>query len=329
MQPLKFPDEALAQSYTIALTALGEIAEAYYSLGSLDDARHVLRTALQFAEEKGVPRQTHLKLVLQYAKTLVVNYFLTNQDAGLVFSAVLHARQLAEAAQDQQSSADALSLLGQAHYYGTFNASATLTSQEGTYQEALDYHQQALERREALQDTRGISESLFFIGLVHERGGAHDLAHAYYSKALHVADHHGHSPEKAEPARHLAGLAWVQGNLDQALTFALQALTFRKAAGFQPFLPFDHLLIGDIYLARGDAANALLYAQQANALAKVYDQKRALVFSLLSLGDIQVAQKEVSQARDRFEEALAIGWELQIPLAITRAGSRLERLARE
>ena len=329
MQQSTCADQALVRSYTIALTALGEIAEAFYNLGSLDDAQHVLRIALQLVEEREVQWQTRLKLVLQHAKILVVDYFLTNQDADLMFSTILHAKQLAEAAQDQQSSADALSLLGQAHYYDTLNASATLTSQQGIYQEALKYHQQALEQRETLQDTRGISESLFFIGLVHERERTHDLAYAYYTKALHIADQHGHTAEKAEPTRHLAGLAWVKGELDQALSSALQALTFRKTAGFKPFLPFDHLLISDIYLAQGDTANALLYAQYAYALAKGTGQKRALVFSLLSLGEILTAQKEVSQARASFEEALVIGRELQVPLAVTRASSHLERLAQE
>jgi hypothetical protein len=61
--------------------------------------------------------------------------------------------------------------------------------------------------------------------------------------------------ERCEPTRHLAGLAFEEGKLDQALTSALQALSLREAAGFRPSLPFDHLPLSEIYQARGDNAS--------------------------------------------------------------------------
>ena len=60
----------------------------------------------------------------------------------------------------------------------------------------------------------------------------------------------------------------MRGDLDQALTHALRALSFREAGGFRPYQSFDHLSLMDIYLKKGDTANADLHMQQASTLAE-------------------------------------------------------------
>ncbi len=322
--------EEFTKHYTIAIDALCEIARAYTDLGRVGDAQHLLRTTLQLTEEASeVEPQDRLKLLLLYAKVLIVDQLFTHRDTDLLFSTILHAKQIAEAAHDQQGRADALSLLGQAHYFATVFNSSILDSPQGKYDEALAYQQQALELREALHDTRGISESHFCIGNVYERWQQYDLAQQHYTKARQVAEESGHLYEKTEPSRHLAMLALNKRDLDQALTYALQALSFREAARFRPFLPLDHLLLSSIYLAKGETANALLQAQKASALAEELGSKGALVLSLLSLGDIQVAQKEEARARANYEQALALAQEVQFALAIARASEGLERITKQ
>jgi hypothetical protein len=71
-----------------------------------------------------------------------------------------------------------------------------------------------------------------------------------------------------------------EGNLEQALTLALQALALREEAQFRPYLPLDHLLIRDIYLAKGDIANAQLHTQQASALAEEMGLQTLVSFML-------------------------------------------------
>jgi hypothetical protein len=60
----------------------------------------------------------------------------------------------------------------------------------------------------------------------------------------------------------------MKGNLDEALSLALQALELREAARFKPYQPLDHLLLRDIYQVKGDTANAQLHEQRASALAE-------------------------------------------------------------
>jgi hypothetical protein len=69
----------------------------------------------------------------------------------------------------------------------------------------------------------------------------------------------------------------------------LQALSLREEAGFKPYLPLDHLLLRDIYLARGDTANAQLHTERASALADEMGLT-TLVASMPNIREILAAQ---------------------------------------
>jgi tetratricopeptide (TPR) repeat protein len=295
MQPSIPTNETFSQHYTTAVDALCEIARAYYTLGRSADAQHLLGTSLQLLRASETTPYHRLKLLLLYGQVLVVDHLLTRGDADRMFSTILDAKQVAEATQDQPAIADALSLLGQAHYFATVVASLkqgispNSPDVQRNYDQALAYQQQALELREALHDTRGISESYFQIGVIYERWQHYDRSQDYYTKARQIADQYDHRFEKTEPARHVAFAALREGNLEQALTLALQALALREAAQFRPYLPLDHLLLRDIYLAKGDTANAQLHTQQAAALAEEMGL-RTLVSSMINIRDMLAAQ---------------------------------------
>lgn len=275
MQSPALAHDTLTAHYTTASDTLARVARVYYFAGRLDAAQKVLRAALALLDAPEATPQQRLTLLLLYGQVLVVDHFLTRgESAELAFATILQARQLAEATHDQQALADALSLLGQAHYFASIVANRrqglplTSTPGDGTYDQALLYQQQALELREALQDTRGMSESYFQIGVVYERWQQYARSQDCYTKARQIADQHDHAFEKTEPARHVAFQALREGNLDQALDLALQALALREAARFRPYLPLDHLLLRDIYLAKGDTVQAQLHAQHAQTLAE-------------------------------------------------------------
>lgn len=274
MQSLTPTNDTFTRYYTTAIDALYEIARAYFFLGRLDDALHLLSTSLQMIEVSEVGPQDRLKLLLLYGRVLTVDHLLHRGDTDLMFSIILRAKQIAEAAEAQQGLADALSLLGQAHCNATTIAivkSGALPfgpQGQGKYKEALAYQQQALDLLETLHDTRGISEAHFGIGLVYQFWQQNELAQEHFTKAIQVAEESGHILEQAEPNRHLTFDALFQGDLDQALIHALRALSFREAGGFKPYQPLDHLSLRDIYLRKGDTAKAHFHMQQASILAE-------------------------------------------------------------
>jgi tetratricopeptide (TPR) repeat protein len=298
MQPSVFMNDELTRYYTAAIDALCEIARTSFFLGRLGDALHVLRTSLHMTEAGEVAQEDRLKLLLLYGKILTVDHLLHRGETDLLFSTILQAQQIAEAAQDQQGEASALSLLGQAHCNATTTAivkSGALpfgTQGQGKYGEALAYQQQALRLQEALHDTRGISESHFCIGLVYQFWQQNELAREHFTRAIQVAEQYGHVLEQAEPNRHLTFDALFKGDLDQALTHARRALSFREAGGFRPYQPFDHLSLWDIYLKKGDTANAQFHMQQASTMASEMGFS-TLVSSVINSTNRLGAQKEV------------------------------------
>lgn len=266
--------EEFIKYYAAAIDALHEIANTYFFLGRLGDGLRLLHMSLQIIEAGEVAPEDRLKPLLLYGKLLTVDHLINRGATDLMFSTILRAKQIAEEAEVQQGIADALSLLGQAHCNATTVAiikSGAMpfgTQGQGKYEQALAYQQQALKLREELHDSRGISESHFCIGLVYQFWQQNDLAREHFIKAIQVAEQSGHILEQAEPHRHLTFDALFNGNQDQALTHARQALAFREASDFRPYQPFDHLTLRDIYLKKGDAANAEFHMQQASALAE-------------------------------------------------------------
>jgi hypothetical protein len=118
-----------------------------------------------------------------------------------------------------------------------------------------------------------------------------ELAREHFIKAIQVAEQYGHILEQAEPNRHLTFDALFRGDLDQALTHARRALSFREAGGFRPYQPFDHLSLWDIYLKKGDTTNAQFHMQQASTLASEMGLS-TLVSSVINTTNRLEAQKE-------------------------------------
>ena len=274
MQPSISTNDDLTRYYTAAIDTLCEIAHLSFFLGRVRNALHVLHVSLQLKDAGPIAQKDHLKLLLLYGKVLTVDHLLHRDEPDLLFSTLLQAQRIAEATQDRQGLADALSLLGQAHCNATTVAimkSGALpfgTQGEGKYEEALAYQQEALGLQEALHDTRGISESHFCIGLVYQFWQQNELAREHFRRAIQVAEAFGYVLEQAEPHRHLTVDALFTGDLEAALTHGRLALSFREAAGFRPYQPFDHLMLWDIYQKSGDATKAQFHLQQASALAE-------------------------------------------------------------
>lgn len=296
MQSPDLLHESLREHYTTAADALAAIGRAYYYDGQLAEARSLLGTALELLGAPALIARQRLKLTLLYGQVGLVEYFLMRgPDAEPVFAAIRQAQQLAEASQDQQGLADALGLHGQAHYFASVVASRAQgrpvsgVPGDGQYDNALRYQERALELRQALGDTRGQSESCFQIGVVYERWSQYARSQEYYRRAYELAAQGDHRFEMTEPARHFAIQALGAGDLDQALDRALHALALREAAGFRPYLPLDHLLLRDIYLARSDTVQAERHAQAAQALAETIGLQ-ALVASMPNIRDALAAR---------------------------------------
>jgi tetratricopeptide (TPR) repeat protein len=267
-------DNSMTHTYTMMLDALYKIVHTYLYRGRLAAALRIVQATQPMLDAEEVARRDRLKLLLLYGQVLVVDLLLGHSEPDLLFATARQVKEGADELGDQSLIADALHLLGQTHYFATITQllksgqPVNVPQGEGKFAEAFVYHQQALQLREALNDTRGMSESHFQIGSVHERWGQAEQAVEHYRQASQIAEQYDYRYEKVEPARHLALHALMQGDLDQALRYGQRALALREEAGFKPYLPLDHLLLRNIYLARGETASAQQHTQLATALAE-------------------------------------------------------------
>src|SRR5258707_8012201 len=93
MQPSASIQEEFAHHYTTAIEACCEIAQAYFYLGRVADAQHVLRSTLHLIEAGEGKLRDRLKLFLLYGQVLTIDHFLNHTDADLLFANILQARQ--------------------------------------------------------------------------------------------------------------------------------------------------------------------------------------------------------------------------------------------
>src|SRR5579859_6488553 len=86
----------LTQDYSAATDALSEIGRAYCNLGKLAEAQRVLQTALTLIEADAAQPHNRLKLLLEYARVLIISQLAIGTDGKLAFSALEQARQIAD-----------------------------------------------------------------------------------------------------------------------------------------------------------------------------------------------------------------------------------------
>jgi len=317
--------DAITKHYTRLIDTLCELSESYYYLGRLDDALNLLDLGTQFLEAKEVTRRNRAKLLLQHGKILATSIFHNNRGYDKALPTLFQAKQIAESIPDEQLLANSLDLIGQVYYYTKLN------TDEGNSSTSMTYFQQALEKREAIYDERGVSEALFHIGLIYENGDSpdNDKAEEYYTKALHLADQYNYKLEKSYAVRHLGFRSFEKGDLDTARKYLTESLTLREELEIQLLLPFSHMAVGDVLYTQKDMATALMHYQKAYTLAEEMDLKVATVMSILCIGDVRQAQGVLSEALEYFEKAYTISKASDIKLGVARASSRIEGISKQ
>ncbi len=311
--------EDISEHYTDTLRTLSEIAGAYYYQGQLNEALRLFQTGEQLLRLREVLEADRVAFLLKYAEFLVDYYFLTNQEEERMRVVVRQAREAVTASGDESSIASAISSTGKMLYYYNLNTGSD------DYTEARRAMRQALEIYEKFDDSHGIAQSLFFIGLTHERNGEEEQARGYYRQALDIAREYDDKWVISEVTRHLAGLNMGKDN-DTSLRYALESLQRREEIGFKCVLPLAHVLVCEVYTERGELEQARKHAQYAQELSEEMDLRSASILTLLAQGEIQQKQGNLAAARASFTQAAALADELGIAFGIAAAKAKLAQI---
>ena len=306
----------MSQSRNAADTAIH--AEACHRAGLLDDA-----LALLAAERPSPPIPDTLLGLLLRGSILADQVFFAYRGYDEAVAALEEARTLAEQRGDEIAAADALELLALADDHRAMHDGGA------DYHQLLARFQSTLARREALGDTRGVAESLFHVGLMHERLHEGDRAAAAHERAYALAGEHGHKRERSYAARHLGFARVVTGDRDAALAYFEESLALRQEIGYTLYPPPAHVAVGDALLARGNIDGAARHYERAHALAQGMQTPMAVVFLLLSLAELAQARGDRTLSRGHAERALARAQADHLPLGVKVASAMLESLGDE
>jgi tetratricopeptide (TPR) repeat protein len=321
--PQALADSAsIATQYTTLVRSLCDIAESYYYLGRLDDALALLDTGAQIAKQKEMLSSDRAQLLLQRGKLRATAIFLASGDFDATLADLTQAQQIAEDTGDRRLLGSALNLIGQAHYFHVLNSGGR------DWDAPRTYFQQALAQQEASGDTAGACDSIFQLGLLHERKAEYDLAAEHYRRVLALTAQHGHKRERSYAARHLGFIYHRQGDLEQARHLFEESLALRDQIGLKLYIPFAQIALGDVLLDQGDGAGALDRYQNAYNIAEEMGLKAGLIFALLSMGYAHKEQQSLAQALGHFERALTVAETIGFERGIAAAAAEIEAISK-
>ncbi|MGC4770170.1 tetratricopeptide repeat protein [Micromonospora sp. DT44] len=135
----------------------------------------------------------------------------------------------------------------------------------------LPLFERASELYQALADTRGQAEALFWIGCLHQViRGDNETAVPHLKRSRQLAAQVGDRSTEAEALRHLGIAAHVAGRLDEARERLEESTRLRREIGALPGVAANMVGLAYVAAAQDRHADALATLDEANAIAQAH-----------------------------------------------------------
>ena len=256
--------------------------------GNWDAANDALNEAI--ARAAGT-RDTRLEALLA-AELLRVSsdrsaYY--KRDPESVGRSLARAWAAAERAADARADADLAQYEGQVRYGEAFRT--------GDWESPRALFRSALAGRERVGDRRGVSESLFYLGLTFDQAGEAEAAMKEYARSRAIAEEIGDEALQSYTARHIGAILEQRGQLDAAYDDIARSVALRRTSRFFVTLPFALMQEAD-FLARhrAEPARAMALLEEAIDVAERADSIRALAAARRELAQLYVETKNAGEA---------------------------------
>jgi tetratricopeptide (TPR) repeat protein len=305
---------------TDTVDSLLRTAEAHHYRGELARAHGALAAASELARRRD-DTTALARVWLARGNVWVSQTTATNSGYAEADSAASTALRFAERSGDRRLLGDATELVGRVLY------SRKINLDQGDYEQPLLRFRRSLELRRAAGDTRGVVESLFRVGLIHERRDESAQAIALYEEALALAADR-YPLERSNLARHLAYQRQGQGDLDGALRLFVESLELRERAGFVLTRASALTSIADLHRRKGDHGRALEYGSRALKEARRLQATRFEAGALISLGQTHAAAGDTEKALELLRRAEALAASIGYMSGAERARREREEIQR-
>jgi tetratricopeptide (TPR) repeat protein len=260
------------------------------------EAEHqVLLAAVTLATETGAD---HHAWQLAYAMTRYLRRRgYPHENVAVMHSALAAATRL----DDAPGQAVSLSQLGAA------------CASAGDYDQARAHLERCLGLYQRLDDRMGEASAQQNLSSLAETQGRHADALSHGEQALRLFQAIGHEPGEAEMLNNISYVHALRGDCQRARAFCEQSLAL--AAKFRsPHLEYATWdTLGYIELQLGDFARAIEYFESALGLCRDHGDRLFEGAILNHIGDVRHAAAELPQARQAWQQALAIYDDIQHP----------------
>ncbi|MCI0709542.1 MAG: tetratricopeptide repeat protein [Chloroflexi bacterium] len=295
---------------------LREISRLYFYEGRLQDAVDVLKSGIETCRPEDMALEDMAELWVDYGTRITYGIFQLGYALDDAVQVLDNAMSLSKALGDERLEATCLTQYGRAHYYHHFDARQ--------FEKAIDYLEQSSRIQRSIEDWRGLSESLLFLGLIQQFSGNRDKAIRLFQEAYDVAG--GFALEQSYAVLHIGMLEYQAEQWQSSLAKIKEALRLRESVGFKQGLPFPHITAGDSLAGLRDYESARAHYEQAQTLAKETNNERALMFATLSLGIMYHDLRDFAQARPYLLDARALAEALGHKRGLALADEKLVSL---
>jgi tetratricopeptide (TPR) repeat protein len=202
---------------------------------------------------------------------------------------------------------DELSLRGEALYYlGDVHYYRQTLRGDSSHSLALDFHQQAHDLFQAIDEKERVADAMWRIGTVKEAQKERDAAAEWYQKAIDYAQSINYEAGIGAPKMFLAALK-RRDDMDNARKEFEEALLFSQKSNDLEEVAIAALYLGrHLVLMEQDLDAALDYMHKARVLAEQLGHVWIMWASYTRIGDYHVQQKNVNEARTHYHQALSI-----------------------
>ncbi|MDQ3746385.1 MAG: tetratricopeptide repeat protein, partial [Acidobacteriota bacterium] len=161
---------------------------------------------------------------------------------------------------------------------------------------ALSFFDRAEARYRTSDDAAGLAEVSYQRGAMYVTQRKLDDARRQFAQALSSAEAIDDKYQQIKTRIQLSSVFCLEGNTQEAESYASEALDFAKANGLEVLTANGLVTLGNSFLGRGDFNRAQKYFQRALDMAELYKARRSEARALLALASL------ASQRHNRPEE---------------------------
>ncbi len=273
--------------------------QAYEKLGEFEQAQRDYTEALHAA-------RTTKERVAEWQSAIALGFLWAGRDYAQTERWFRQASALAQALEDPLLQARSLNRIGNWH----------LNVEQP--HEALRYHREALVLFEQLHDARGIAETLDLLGMTSYLGGDLLQGTDYYQQAItlfrELGDQEGLTSSLAtltiRAPTYQTDMLVPASSLAEALQDAEDALRIARAIGHRSAEAYALFQLGLCLGSQGEYGRALATTRQSLGIAEVIEHRQWLTAAHIVLGGIYSGLLAYQEAREHFEQALALAREV-------------------